>query len=228
MNGIQCVSPFDTGDSPDCGTDPVGTKKPNRKSPITYAIGGVTVNAGDFIPYDNLGSPINGQTGVACESPDDSAPDYCSPWADSYGFFFGDGSTHNVVLTLTELDTEKVSTGNFLKGVSVFEHTYSNGKKDANNPYVAFFTGGDRLSKGDGKLQNNFNGRFRLEATVNIQGTNRSPVAASMPILPVPYTGRSALSAYGYMATFQVAAYDPDTTIGVGNDPVKFYLADYM
>lgn len=222
VNGIQCMSPFDNGDSPDCGTDPPGTKKPNNRSPITF-----TVNAGDFIPYDNLGSPIQGQTGVACESPNDATPDYCSPWSDTYGFFFGDGNTHDVVLTLTELDVEKVSTGNFLKGISVFEHTYSNSKKDANTPYIAYFTGGDRLGLED-KLQNNFAGRFRLEATVNIQGSNRSPVASSMPILPVPYTGRSAQSAYGYMATFQIAAYDPDTNGATGNDPVKFYLADYL
>lgn len=228
VNGIQCVSPFDTGDSPDCGADPPGTKKPNRKTPITYTIAGVTVNAGDFIPYDNLGSPIAGQTGVACESPDDSAPDYCSPWADSYGFFFGDGTTHDVVLTLTELDVEKVSTGNFLRGISVFEHTYSNSKKDADTPYVAFFTGGNRLGLEQDSLHNNYNGRFRLEATVNIQGSNRSPIATSLPILPVPYTGRGAQSAYGSMATFQVAAFDPDTNGQAGNDAVKFYLASYL
>ena len=229
VNGRLCVSPFDTGDSPDCGSDPVGTGKPNRKTPITYTIGDVTVAADAYIPYDNNGNPVAGVTNVPCESPDDSTPDYCSPWSDSYGFFFGDGTTHDVVLTLTEIDYETTSsTGNYLKGVSTFDHTYSNSKLDASNPYIAFFTGGDRISKNADALQNNNSGRFRLETTINIQGSNRSPIATSMPVLPVPYTGRSAQSVYGYMATFQVAAYDPDVTSGVGNEEVKFYLADFM
>ena len=50
----------------------------------------------------------------------------------------------------------------------------------------------------------------------------------SPPVVPIPYTGRDQLSTYGYMATFRVAAYDPDAIIGQGNEAVTFHFADFM
>lgn len=61
-----------------------------------------------------------------------------------------------------------------------------------------------------------------MQVSVNIQGSNRSPrVGSLIPTLPVPYIGREYKSQYGYMATFQISAYDPDA-----DDTVTFYLAN--
>ena len=150
-NSRVCVSPFDSGDSPNCESYPLGTKLNNDKKPFT----------GQFIPYDNNGNPIGSQTGVPCEKPDDMTPDYCSPWSDTYGFFFGDGYSHDVVLTVSEMNTETSLAGGYIKGASVFEHTYASSKKSVSEPYVAFFTGGNRFLE----LNNNKGGRFRLETS---------------------------------------------------------------
>lgn len=214
-NSRVCVSPFDSGDSPNCESYPLGTKLNNDKNPFT----------GQFIPYDNNGNPIGSQTGVPCEKPDDMTPDYCSPWSDTYGFFFGDGYSHDVVLTVSEMNTETSLAGGYIKGASVFEHTYASSKKSVSEPYVAFFTGGNRFLE----LNNNKGGRFRLETSVNIQGANRSPIASFMPVIPIPYTGRGVKSTYGYMATFQLSAYDPDIDkSGFGTEAVKYKIASYV
>ena len=215
INGRVCVSPFDTGDSPNCDSYPLGTKLNNNKNPFT----------GQFLPYDNNGNPVGSQTGVPCEKPDDTTPDYCSPWSDTYGFFFGDGYSHDVVLTVSEMNAESSLAGNYVKGVSVFEHTYASSKKSVNEPYVAYFTGGNRFLD----LNNNEGGRFRLETSVNIQGSNRSPIASFMPVIPVSYTARGVKSTYNYMATFQLAAYDPDIDkTGFGTESVEYRIASYI
>ena len=212
VNDVMCTSPYDTGDKPDCGLYAVGTKLNNDKNPLT----------GQYLPYDNGGNPVGGETGVPCEKPDDTTPDYCSPWSEVYGFFFGDGYSHNVILTVSEINTESSLAGNYVNGVSVFKHEYRSSKKSASEPYIAFFTGGNRFLG----LNNNKGGRFRLETSVNIQGTNRSPIATFMPVIPIPYTGRSAKSTYNYMATFQVSAYDPDLDgSGFGTEAVKYKIA---
>lgn len=46
--------------------------------------------------------------GVPCEvntNPnfEDVEPDFCSPWAETYGFFFGDDQSHTVVMTIKEV-----------------------------------------------------------------------------------------------------------------------------
>ena len=57
INGRVCVSPFDTGDSPNCDSYPLGTKLNKNKNPFT----------GQFLPYDNNGNRVGSQTGVPCE-----------------------------------------------------------------------------------------------------------------------------------------------------------------
>ena len=212
VNGRMCANAYDTGDSPGCDGYPVGTLLNNRKDPNTNL----------YIPYDNGGDIVEGNTAVPCESPDDTQADYCSPWFDTYGFFFGDGYTHDVVFSVSHVDATDSTTGNYVKAVATFEHTYPSNKKSVDEPYIAFFTGGNKLDS----LNNNKAGRFRLETSVNIQGDNRSPVASFVPILPVPYTGRSVMSAYGYMATFKFVAYDPDiSSTGFGTEEVTYKLA---
>lgn len=151
---------------------------------------------GELVPH------INGlYTEFPCEISSDSIPDYCSPWWDTYGFFFGDSSYQTVLMRVSEVDHAENVLGNVLSGSSQFVHTYPS---DTNNgePWIAYFTGGNRLAD----LQNNPNGRFRLEAEISLQSWNRnSPVATQIPILPVPYVGR----ADGF-AQFEISAYDPD------------------
>jgi hypothetical protein len=91
------------GDRPSCGTNPAGTPLNNRRSDMPDSLGNY-----NFIDYDNMGKPIPGQTAVSCE-PDTNPnfpnvePEYCSPWSDTFGFFFGDGSTHTVELRILEV-----------------------------------------------------------------------------------------------------------------------------
>ena len=165
-----------------------------------------------------------------------------------------------------QVDSSDRLDGNFLEGVAPIEKTYTNAKKakctpgDAGEmqcptgtakfgePWTAYFTGGNRITRTtdiyylepNGFLRNNDQGRFRLEVTVNLHfpmvggvvRPNASPIAAlSRPVVPVPYTGRGESSAYGMLATFQVAAYDPDVKAnaytnsqGFSNEFVFFFL----
>jgi hypothetical protein len=102
-----------------------------------------------------------------CEAREDEDPDHCSPWADTFGFFFGDGSHDTLVMKVTEVNHVPDILGNYIRGTSLpISHTYGADKLDANTPWVAFFTGGDRLTKTSGPLNNNNHGRFRLEVRV--------------------------------------------------------------
>ena len=99
---------------------------------------------------------------------------------------------------------------NYLVGSAIVTHNYKNAKKDANTPWTAYFTGGNRITYTTAYLRNNDQGRFRIESTVNLNFPadvpNRSPILYSLPILPIPYTGRGDQSAFGMLATFQVSA----------------------
>eukprot|EP00899_Mesostigma_viride_P012217 jgi/Mesvir1/20997/Mv08056-RA.2 len=148
-----------------------------------------------------------GQTGLAT----DPKIMVCTPWAEVFGFFFGDGVPFNegVILDVTNVDPSASLLGNVIRGTSEwFSHTYP----AANNngaPWKAFFTGGNRIIN----LNNNANGRYRLEVEVSIQGINRSPVVTQIPVLPVVYTDAPT------HAQFQVSAFDPDF-----GDTVNYFL----
>lgn len=154
----------------------------------------------------------------------------CAPWDQMFGFFFGDGDSHNVVMEMTrgsDFTIEELGSlrfqamGNFLVGTSRFNHGY---KEETSNQFLAFFTGGDRSLEcaplpgdthtADGSacvageygqlLNNNAEGRFRLETQVWIKGgITASPVILMPPIIPVPHMP------YGERSRFHVAAYDP-------------------
>jgi len=214
-NNLICVNPFDTGDSPHCGGHPEGTELPT---------GRVDGRTGEPVPYDNFNNP-NPEKGTLtpCETANDEDADYCSPWAETFGFFFGDGGHETLIVQVTEVNHRRSILGNYVRGRSLpVVHDYPSNKKSETEPWLAFFTGGDRLTYRSGMLNNNNQGRFRLEVTVNIQGRNRSPVASSLPVVPMPYMGREYRSQHGYMSTFQLAAYDPDH-----DDIVKFYIGDW-
>lgn len=215
-----CDSPFDTGDRPTC--------PPSVTS-------GTMVDPGRRDPFTNQPIPYFLQpntTLVPCEIELPGTfdqPDYCAPWYDTFGFFFGDGDFHDIELRITDVNHDDAKTGNFLYGVTSILHNYPSPKKSDSEPWIAFFTGGNRLNYIDSRLNNNNQGRYRIETVVNIQGDNHSPIATALPVVPVPYTGRSAnLQGLGMMATFEVAAYDPDINPdGSGNEQVKYYLANW-
>jgi len=222
-NNRQCESPFDTGDRPTC---PDGVPE------------GTYIANGNYDPVTGLPVPyfLNQELGdaVPCETSDNVDPDYCSPWSQTYGFFFGDDNYTDIILTITDINHEDNYYGNFLLGTSFFEHTYSAPKKDKKTPWTAYFTGGNRIAYSTDALNNNGQGRFRLEITINIQGfVNLSPTATSFPVLPVPYTGRGGWSAYGMLSTFQISAYDSnfekEAFLGgkeLYNEEVFFFIAN--
>ena len=135
------------------------------------------------------------------------------------------GGTHgDVTLTVTGVEHDPSLDGNLVFASGSWEHTYPRQKKSAQQPWATFFIGGERLGKVNGKLQNNAMGRFRLETRVNIILQNQAPFAVSPAVVPVAYTGRSAFSEYGMMATLQVAAHDMDTDGVSGQQEVRFVL----
>ncbi|UPQ99796.1 hypothetical protein HOP50_04g31050 [Chloropicon primus] len=144
----------------------------------------------------------------------------CAPWSELYGMFMGDGSSKTIELEVTDVNSDDSSRlGNSVTGVGTFTHAY---KRNTADPFVAFFTGGERFyecdypanplsSTGacDGSLNvllnNNQQGRYRLEVEVWLKGDgNRSPVVHQPPVLPIPH------QLPGIRAKFQIAAMDPD------------------
>eukprot|EP00854_Cymbomonas_tetramitiformis_P001562 gene1562-2195_t len=233
LNNRICQSPYDTGDSPTCPNGvATGTKIQTSNidseckagTPISewmkQAYGGAVQCRSDYlVPYDL--DPTHIDPSIPCEADENDTPDYCSPWSSTYGFFFGDGNVTDIVLTVIEVDFEDTSVGNYIRAKSVFQHQYPTSKDYSQfeaygRPWTAFFTGGNRITRTKDFLQNNGNGRFRLEITVNIvrspEGVNNhSPIATSIPVLPVPYNGRDGLnSPNGMLANFELSAYDPD------------------
>ncbi|KAK3285088.1 hypothetical protein CYMTET_7287 [Cymbomonas tetramitiformis] len=231
LNDRICTSPYDTGDKPTC---PEGV---SEGTPVANLIIDSECSAGvnqstwrkaaglpgcaTYIPYD-----LNASAGdmVPCEVLSNSDPDYCSPWAETYGFFFGDGSSTDVILTVTQIEHQQTASSYYMRGESTVLKTYVTSKDYSHpedpsfslqygRPWRAFFTGGARpTTLFDSHLHNNAGGRFRLEVTVNIVEGNRSPVGVVYhPVLPVPYNSRgSDALAHGMLSNFQVSAYDPD------------------
>ena len=144
-------------------------------------------------------------------------PAKCAPWHELYGMYMGDGTSKTLEFEVSRMDYSSNNIiGNFLQGTSKFTHTYT---MNTAVPYTAFFTGGDRIAEcgvglsEDGTcigelnyfLNNNGEGRFRLEVEVWLKGdNNKSPIISMLPVLPVPH------AAYGVRSKFQIAAYDPD------------------
>eukprot|EP00899_Mesostigma_viride_P024754 jgi/Mesvir1/5463/Mv15517-RA.1 len=150
----------------------------------------------------------------------------CAAWSVQYGLFFGDGTSDDLIMTMEDMDfSDNDIVGNNLRAISIFQHTFAapptNGLTDGKAVYTTIFTGGDRIAEcavplnkatGDcpgGKLNyllnNNAEGRYRLQAQVWVNGDgNRSPVAVSFPVLPILHTP------FPGSTKFQIAAFDPD------------------
>lgn len=188
----------------------------------------------------------------------------CAPWSEVFGFFYGDGTYNSdgVVMRVIGFsdNLDDLFIGNYLSAVSIastMTHQYPDyhDKKAATPaitfPYIAYFTGGNRLRN----LQNNLGGRYRLEVGVYMvprDGTsvcevssvpavgkcttsrdkfaNKSPTATQLPVMPVPYQDATVQSLVGdgtnlYAtrghARFQIAAFDQDV-----GDQVRYFLAD--
>ena len=96
----------DTGDSPYCSNfrkDPVtGVAVPSADAPAGY----IACQVGDLVPHITELYP----QGFPCESANDDgqleAPDYCSPWWETYGFFFGDGTHQTIYMNIEQIDFE--------------------------------------------------------------------------------------------------------------------------
>lgn len=138
---------------------------------------------------------------------------YCAETKETHGFFFGDGD-----FSPLDMKVERtVLPVNAIKGSALVSHRYpaATDASNGNLPYKAFFTMGNRLTY----LNNNARGRIRLEVDVEIawngisnEPNNVSPIATSIPILPVPYTSRGS-----NFARFSISAYDPDVFNRIGS-----------
>lgn len=111
---------------------------------------------------------------------------------------FGDGSTADIVLTVTAVDVA----GDSFYGEAALTHTYA-----AAGSYRAFFTNCCRLST----LANNANGSWYVSSLVNAGTGNSSPVSTLAPMVNLA-TGQSP-------ASFLLPVSDPD------GDAVTFALA---
>ncbi|KAK3247765.1 hypothetical protein CYMTET_42744 [Cymbomonas tetramitiformis] len=158
----------------------------------------------------------------------------CTAWDELYGLYLGDGTSEEVVFKVSQMDYScsesssdqacDTATGNFLLGDGRVSHYY---ESKTDSPFLAYFTGGDRLSEcaqgSEGGcclnsagvcdetglsnlLNNNAEGRFRLEMEIWVKGDgNRSPQVGQVPVLPVP---RGA--SFADRQRFQVMAFDAD------------------
>ena len=140
-----------------------------------------------------------------------SDPPGCRTWIRTYGFFYGDGDTEDLVMDVEVVNDEETRLGNYIYGSGSFAHVYESCSADVlqSVPWLAKFIGGDRL-RGPGQndvqfLQNNYGGRFQLEMEVLLGDGNRSPVATQLPVLPIPKTFDPDDA-----SLFTIAAFDPD------------------
>ena len=183
--------------------NPDGTRNPGADAENTG--GRVCVspqNKGYDGDWDATGPFTIGQSPEVAPFYADSSPypgevyqiNKCTPWSQVFGFFFGDdNATHHsafnegVVAEVTDMSFENTEFGNYVRMRAVScTHTYTAPMHAATNkPYVAFFTGGNRIDQ----LHNNANGRYRLEVEVAFVKpfSNRSPIATNIPVLPLPY-----------------------------------------
>ena len=104
-------------------------------------------------------------------------------------FFFGDGSSATIVLTVTSTNPAE----NWFFGTATLTRTYA-----SSGNYTAFWSSCCRISN----LQNNPDGNYRVQTTVNVGSGNSSPVSSIVPIINVPANNAAA--------TFTIPATDPD------------------
>eukprot|EP00898_Chlorokybus_atmophyticus_P000927 jgi/Chlat1/1835/Chrsp14S00120 len=178
---------------------------------------------------------VHDDKSIVTECPDPFYCDYKGPGGNVpsncgsavYGFFYGDGNAEDIIMLVDSIDdTNNLIIGNYLTGVSRWTYDYSlppsGSSMIASQPatYVAYFTGGDRVyecsvpwNTNPGVcptplnylLNNNAQGRFRLEIEIKVTGDgNRSPIVTQIPIMPVMHV------AHPNYARFQIAAYDLD------------------
>ncbi|KAK3249087.1 hypothetical protein CYMTET_41473 [Cymbomonas tetramitiformis] len=153
-------------------------------------------------PYSGYVLRLNSKelTQSLCTDPLDLVGNGCEPWNEVYGLYFGDGTGSAIDLEIySVVDAEGGGLGDYVVGHGTLPKAYASPYDVANDAvWTAFFMGGDRL----GYLENNYNGLFRLETTVDLRTANEPPQLMMLPILPVPYT-------QGY-AEFDINAIDPD------------------
>ena len=255
-SGRICDNPYDSGIRPECiGSNttadmPTDPRTGNYIPYFPYLVGGGLVGLGASCPCspaqlaDNYNTcpPAGGECDVLCDTVtrDPSflgGSEYCGPWAYTYGFFTGVTPGNGVSgdpdysktleITLTGIDTDVYSSiGNYITGEGRIQHQYPSVRGPGDEPWVAFFTGGDRIGRLKSGLQNNYGGRHRLEISVNLdcheagKCWQKSPRATSLPVVPIPYTERNGASLYDFsFSTFRIAAYDPD----IGDDVYFFH-----
>lgn len=231
-SGLQCTSPLHKGliESADIGEyggpgPTLGVLRPELDDGFWGVSGKEDKTTTDS--EDDL----DGDKGALPPATNISSSGVCAPWAESYGFFFGDsGSAEEVVVTVTDIDFDRGLVGNVLRATSAYivhnyTSPYDNSVPLSPKPWVAYWTAGNRLTE----LQNNADGRFRLEIDVRFLTTgcssaagctiisNRSPVAAQIPVMPVVYPASG-------VASFQVAAYDPDYS--TRQDQVRYFVGN--
>jgi hypothetical protein len=128
----------------------------------------------------------------------------CASWDEVYGMFTGhDNTAEQVELQVTRSVETQLGPafGNYLMAQGSFTHYYPMNTPEA---FVAFFTGGDRVWECDGEtdhmdedgncqdelkvmLNNNAQGRFRLETAIWVVGDeNSSPRPTMIPVIPLP------------------------------------------
>eukprot|EP00951_Prasinocladus_malaysianus_P001288 scaffold8875_cov25-Prasinocladus_malaysianus.AAC.2 len=242
QSGRLCDNPYDNGLLPDCNGTIANLATDTGMDPRTdgyipyfpYYVkqadlgNSIACGCNFTIMKENYGTCANGCTAECAIAPQTPAflggSTVCAPWAYTFGFFTGEEETdgdpdYSKDLTIT-LDTINMDTGsqigNFISGEGKVIQQYPSALNGA-EPWIAFFTGGDRIGKARDKLQNNYGGRFRLEVSVNLECHEagrcwqRSPRATSLPVVPIPYTPRNEYSLYDFsFSTFRIAAYDPD------------------
>ena len=243
----MCANPYDPGTVPMCpgaaGTSVPTYQDPRTDYFIPYFPAEITSTGGgrNGVCACTAAQLVHGTCPTSCsvdctttdEAPgqiQSARPTYgggstvCSPWAYSYGFFTGTNDVGGSVdyskeleIQLTSIDFNTESfIGNFIQGEGIIQHQYDTAI-NVDEPWIAYFTGGDRITRTNGKLQNNEGGRFRLEVSINLECHFsgdcwlRSPVATSLPVVPIPYTARNDVSLYDYsFSTFRIAAFDLD------------------
>ena len=216
--------------------------------PATAGTGALRCPSEEFDPpYMKTVAPQDpNNPSAAVVATDTMEASVCTPWHELVGFYFGDDSygfpdvdndpntQDGPILTVNGMDSDANSLlGNFIIGsTDPFTHTYAVAAPtnlagyDESPVFVAFFTGGNRLST----LVNNADGRYRLETAIKFDFVNRtllvnrSPRASMVPLLAVPYVAYVPNTRLG--AHFQVMAYDQDYYKPELRDEVRFFLGN--
>jgi hypothetical protein len=172
---VQCVSPLDSGDSPPCGGTQLysddelsGEGTPSLSDPgmgkclyrhitiKTDEIFGTQLVDTERSPYYPRG---------CCEAIDDTKADYCVPWTELSGLFFGDGTYQSVDFILKPRDMMEMYGRLVVSADATAQHVYKRPRRSDVEPYVAFFMAGPRTRS----ARISPAGSARLETTVNLQ-----------------------------------------------------------